>query len=133
MTTSQPDPTPPAASADDPGTASEPFAEFVYRILDEKRAEDIIWLDVEGLTFLADEFLIATISNPRQGAAIVEDCEKEAKRRGQARIGVEGDAGSSWILLDYGDLIVHLLMPEQRAYYGLEHIWADAKKKALGS
>lgn len=113
--------------AEGPG-AAETLAEFVYRILDEKRAEDIVWLDVRDLTDLADDFMIATIGSPRQGAAIVDECEKERKRRGLPRLGIEGESGSSWILLDYGDLIVHLLLPEARAYYALEHIWADAKR-----
>jgi ribosome-associated protein len=114
-------------TAEGPG-ATETLAEFVYRVLDEKRAEDIVWLDVRGLTDLADDFMIATISNPRQAAAIVDECEKERKRRGLTRLGIEGESGSTWVLLDYGDLIVHLLMPEARAYYALEHIWADAKR-----
>jgi len=104
------------------------FAEVVLKILDDKRAEDIVWLDVREVTDVADEFLIATILNPRQGGAILEACEKEAKRRHVPRLGVEGGAQSSWILLDYGSLVVHLLLPEQRTYYGLEHIWADAKR-----
>jgi ribosome-associated protein len=104
------------------------FGEIVYKILDEKRAEDIVWLDVRGVTSLADEFLIATVLNARQGGAILEACEREAKRLGVPRLGVEGGATSSWILLDYGDLVVHLFLPEQRLYYGLEHLWADAKR-----
>ena len=104
------------------------FAEFVCEALDEKRAEDIVWLDVRGVTDLADYFIIATILNPRQGAAILDVVEKERKRRGLPRIGIEGAGGSSWVVLDYGDLVVHLLLPEQRAYYGLEHLWADAKR-----
>jgi len=80
------------------------------------------------VTTIADDFLVATIQNPRQGGAIVEACEKEAKQRGVPRLGVEGGPTSSWILLDYGSLVVHLFLPEQRAYYGLEHIWADARR-----
>jgi ribosome-associated protein len=109
------------------------FPEAVLKILDEKRAEDIVWLDVRGVTDVADEFLIATILNPRQGGAILEACEKEAKRLRVSRLGVEGGAQSSWILLDYGSLVVHLFLPEQRAYYGLEHIWSDAKRKNIGT
>lgn len=108
--------------------ASPRFAEVVLRILDEKRAEDIVWLDVHDVTDVADEFVIATILNPRQGGAIVEACEKEAKRLHVSRLGVEGGPQSTWILLDYGALVVHLFLPEQRAYYALEHIWADAKR-----
>ena len=118
---------PPRRDAEGAETA-EQFAEFVYRVLDEKRAADIVWLDVRGITDLADDLMIATFTSPPQGAAIVEECEKERKRRGLGRVGIEGESGSSWVLLDYGDLIVHLLMPEQRAYYALEHVWADAKR-----
>ncbi len=106
------------------------FAEFVWELLQEKRAVDPVWLDVREVTDLADDFMIATFTNARQGAAIVEDCEKERKSRDLARIGVEGVNGgtSTWIVLDYGDLVVHLLMPDQREYYALEHLWADAKR-----
>ena len=104
------------------------FPEVVLKILAEKRAEDIVWLDVSGVTDVADNFLIATILNARQGGAIVDACEKEAKRFRIKRLGVEGGATSSWILLDYGSLVVHLFLPEQRTYYALEHIWADAKR-----
>lgn len=109
-------------------SAVQNFVEFVYSALEEKRATDIVWLDVRGVTDLADDFLIATVQNPRQSAAIVDACEKERKRRGVTRLGIEGEGGSSWVLIDYGELIVHLFLPEQRAYYGLEHIWADAER-----
>ncbi|MDH3591642.1 MAG: ribosome silencing factor [Planctomycetota bacterium] len=104
------------------------FTDFVYSVLDEKRAEDIVWLDVRGVTDIADDFMIATITSPRQGTAILDACETERKQRGLGRLGVEGEQGSSWMLLDYGDLVIHLFMPEQREYYALEHIWADAKR-----
>lgn len=109
------------------------FLEFVCSVLAEKRAEDVICLDVSGVTDLADHFVIATVLNARQGGAILEECERERKLRGLPRVGIEGAEGSSWIVLDYGDLVVHLLLPEQRAYYGLEHLWADAKRVAVGS
>ena len=108
--------------------ATPRFPDAVLKILDEKRAEDVVWLDVSGVTDVADDFLIATILNARQGGAILDACEKEAKRFRIKRLGVEGGAMSSWILLDYGSLVVHLFLPEQRTYYALEHIWADAKR-----
>ena len=89
---------------------------------------EAVYKDVRGVTDVADEFVIATILNARQGGAIVEACEKEAKRRRVPRLGVEGASASSWILLDYGSLVFHLFLPEQRAYYALEHLWADAKR-----
>ena len=120
--------TEPRTQPEQQGTARSTLSEFVRSVLEQKRAEEIVRLDVSKVTDLADEFLIATVTNPRQASAIVEDCEKERKRRKLPCIGIEGASGSSWIILDYGDLIVHLFMPEQRAYYGLEHLWADAQK-----
>jgi len=107
---------------------AEPFAASVYEMLAEKRAEDMVWLDVRGVTDLADDFLIATVQNSRQAAAIVDECERERKRLGLPRVGIDAKPGSSWVVLDYGDLVVHLFLPEQRSYYGLEHLWADAKR-----
>jgi len=104
------------------------FVEFVYSVLDEKRAENIVWLDVSDVTDLADHFVIATVLNPRQASAIVQACEQERKQRGLPRVGIDGASGSSWVVMDYGDLIVHLLMPEQRAYYQLENLWSDARR-----
>jgi ribosome-associated protein len=116
------------ASHKDAEPALQSFVEFVCSVLEEKRAEDLVWLDVRGVTDLADDFVIATVLNPRQATGIVDACDKEGKRRGVTRLGIEGESGSSWVLMDYGDLIIHLFLPEQRAYYGLEHIWADAKR-----
>lgn len=108
---------------------SDELASFVIAVLEEKRAEDVVWLDVSGVTDLARYFIIATVTNPRQMAAVAGACEKERKSRGFPRIGIEGAAsGSSWVVLDYADVIVHLFLPEQREYYALEHLWADAKK-----
>jgi ribosome-associated protein len=105
------------------------LASFVMSTLEEKRAEDIVWLDVSGVTDLARYFIIATVTNPRQMAAVAAACEKERKSRGFPRIGIEGaSSGSSWVVLDYADVIVHLFLPEQREYYALEHLWADAKR-----
>ena len=105
--------------------ATPDFVDFIEGVLGDKRAEDIVRLDVSGITDLTDIFLIATMTSQRQGAAIVAECEKERKARGLGRVGIEGLSNSSWIVLDYGDVVVHLFMPEQREYYALEHLWAD--------
>lgn len=109
-----------------PGTKT--FFQFVRETLDDKRAEDIVALDLRGVSSIADEFLIATISNPRQASAIVDTCEKERKARGLSCLGIEGAGGSSWVVLDYGDLVVHMFTAEAREYYGLEYLWSDAKR-----
>lgn len=120
-----PSPRPDSASAAVPGS----FTEFVWEVLLDKRSQDLVWLDVREVTDLADDFIIATFTNPNQGTAIVDACEKERKARELTRLGIEGVSGgvSSWIVLDYGDLVIHLLMPEQRAFYALENLWADAR------
>lgn len=117
------------ARAETAAPGAEPdFVLFVYERLAEKRAEDIVWLDVRRVTDLADDFLIATVQNTRQAAALVEECERERKRRDLACIGVDARPGSGWVVLDYGDLVVHLFLPEQRKYYQLESLWADARR-----
>ncbi|MHC4407717.1 MAG: ribosome silencing factor [Planctomycetota bacterium] len=104
------------------------FFQFVRETLDDKRAENIVALDLRGVSSIADEFLIATISNPRQASAIVDTCEKERKARGLSCLGIEGTGGSSWVVLDYGDLVVHMFTADAREYYGLEFLWSDAKR-----
>jgi len=119
-----------ARAAARPEAATEhQLAEALWDALLDKRATDVVWLDVREVTDLADSFIIATMSNTRQGSAIVDACEQARKELGFRRLGIEGmeGAGSSWVVLDYGDVIVHLLMPEQREYYALEHLWADAR------
>lgn len=115
-----------AASGTD--TSFGTFFEFVRGVLEEKRAEDIVALDLRGISSLADEFIIATVTNPRQASAIVDACEKERKARKLPCLGIEGTGGSSWVVLDYGDLVVHLFQPQAREYYGLEHLWSDARR-----
>ena len=111
---------------------TEEFASFVVSVLEDKRAEEIVWLDVSEVTDLADYFIVATVNNPRQMSAISAECEIERKRLGLARVGLEGVSNSSsWVVMDYGDLVVHLFLPEQREYYQLEHLWADAKRIPL--
>jgi len=109
-------------------TNTDSFVRFIRDVLDDKRATDIVWLDLVGITDIADEFLIATVSNTRQSGAIVDACEKERKARGLTCLGIEGKGNSSWVVLDYGDVVVHLFSPEAREKYQLEHIWADARR-----
>ncbi len=120
--------TPTRAREPAPESARDDFFRFVLRVLDEKRAEEIVCLDVGKVTTIADSFVIATVSSPRQSSALREEIEKERKKRGLPRVGIEGEAGSGWVILDYGSLVVHLFGPEQRAYYALEHLWSDAPK-----
>jgi len=96
------------------------------RIADEKQAEDVVILDLRGLTSVTDYFLIATGRNPRQLDAIAEEILRFMKRRHHRPLGVEGQAFGHWVLLDYGDFVVHLFDPEHRRLYDLELLWGDA-------
>ncbi|MGH7163403.1 MAG: ribosome silencing factor [Planctomycetota bacterium] len=116
---------------DAPTVQDAPLSRFhahLLSVLEEKRAEEVVRLDVTEVTDLADEFVIATVLNQRQAGTIVEACEKERKRLQLPRVGMEGVQGSTWVVLDYGSIVVHLLTREARAYYDLENLWADARR-----
>lgn len=106
----------------------EEFTQFVRETLEDKRAENIVRLDISALSHITDEFMIATVTSTPQARAVIDTCEIERKKRGLTCVGIEGASGSSWVVLDYGDFVVHLFTPEAREYYGLEHLWADAKR-----
>lgn len=94
---------------------------------DAKQAVDIVALDVSGTMPLTDVFLLATGRNERQVLSIAEEIEDELQQRlGQKAVRREGREEGRWVLLDFGDLVAHVFHEEDRMYYGLERIWADA-------
>ncbi len=98
------------------------------RIADDNRAKDILLLDLRKATSLVDYFMIATATSRRQSHAIAEEIDQEMKRRGEAKLGMEGSEEGRWVLVDYGDLVVHVFSVEARDYYRLEEIWGDADR-----
>ena len=93
---------------------------------DEKLAKDIVALDLSNQGILADVFLIVTGANDPQLESISDEIQRQLQKAGERPIRREGIGGSSqWILLDYGDLIVHIQHPEVRSYYALERLWSD--------
>lgn len=99
--------------------------------LDEKQAKDIVVLDVSGPLVIADYFVIATVGSTRQGQALAKELDLESKAtRGRRRRNTGGleTEESTWVLLDYDDVVVHLFLPESRIYYGLEALWADVPR-----
>ena len=96
---------------------------------DEKLAKDIVALDLSNQGILADVFLIVTGANDPQLESISDEIQRQLQKVGERPIRREGIGGSSqWILLDYGDLIVHIQHPEVRSYYALERLWSDCPK-----
>ncbi|MHB8619291.1 MAG: ribosome silencing factor [Chloroflexota bacterium] len=92
-----------------------------------KKAEDILLLDLRGLTSMADYFVICSASTDRQVKAVIEGIEEELRGGGLRPLHVEGEDGSGWILVDYGDVVCHVFKPAEREYYHLEELWEGAQ------
>ena len=102
-------------------------ARIAARAADDKKGDDILVLDVAEIMGIAECFVIASASNTRLVRAIVDDIEREIfEQTGEKPRAVEGLRDASWVLLDFGDLVVHVFLNETREYYALERLWADA-------
>ena len=97
---------------------------LVQTTLEDGKAEDIVTIDLAGKTTIADYMVVASGRVARQVAALTEHLEAALSSR--ARISIEGKAQGDWVLIDAGDVIVHLFRPEIRAYYNLEKLWSEA-------
>ena len=91
-------------------------------------ARDIQMLDIGAVSTFADFFVIATVESSRQMNAITEDLEEALEGAGAERLRREGTASSGWMVLDFGDLVVHLFGPEEREYYSLAEAWPGASE-----
>jgi ribosome-associated protein len=98
------------------------------RIAEDNRGRDILLLDMRQVTPLVDFFLIASAASRRQANAIAIDIDIKMKSLGERKLGIEGAEEGRWILIDYGDFVVHLFAEEARQYYALEEIWGDAPR-----
>ena len=95
---------------------------------DDKKAHDLVALDISGIASFADYFLLCTGDSSRQMQAIADEVEKRLKANGLRPSHVEGYQNSEWILMDYIDLVIHIFSKTARAYYDLERLWRDGKK-----
>ncbi|WP_435017340.1 ribosome silencing factor [Tundrisphaera sp. TA3] len=98
------------------------------RIADDNRGKDILVLDLRNATPLLDFFVIATANSRRQANAIASEIDQEMKKAGERKLGMEGTEEGRWILIDYGDFVVHVFADDARGYYALEEIWGDAPR-----
>ena len=92
----------------------------------DKKGENVVVLDLRGVSGYADFLVIASGTSDRHLETVAEGVEKSLKEAGHRAIGSEGHRGGRWVLLDFGDVVVHVFHNEERAHYDLEGLWADA-------
>ena len=101
--------------------------------LEELKARDVCVIDVRGRTSIADLLVITSGTSSRHVKSIADEVVKFAKNAGVLPLGVEGQQGAEWVLVDLGDIIVHVMLPRIREFYGLERLWSvDARTSAHG-
>ena len=103
------------------------MARIAWNALNDKKGEDIKIIDITGISVLADYFIIANGTSDSQVNALVDNVEEELHKAGYSLKQREGQASGSWVLLDFGDIIVHVFDKENRLFYDLERIWKDGK------
>jgi ribosome-associated protein len=99
--------------------------------LEDIKARDIVVLDVSRLTSLFDRMIVASAESTRQTKALSESVREKFKAAGGKVCGVEGEQSGEWILLDLGDVVVHIMQPAVRDYYNLEELWTDESRSQV--
>lgn len=110
---------------------SRRMASLAYHALEDKKASDISVIDIEHVSVVADYFIIASGDNRNQVQAMADNVEETLGRAGYIPKDMEGYRNANWILLDFGDLVVHIFDRENRVFYDLERIWRDGKKTTI--
>ncbi len=103
---------------------SEKLADLVVDALDEIKGLDIIKLDVSKMTTVTDWMIVASGASSRHVQALIDNVAEKAKAAGHRPIGVEGESGGEWVLLDLQDALVHVMQPKVREFYNLEKLWS---------
>ena len=119
----------------DAGSDSEALHSLVLQSLDDDQAQEVVSIPLEGKSSIADHMVIASGRSTRQVAAIAQKLAERIKQAGLALPRVEGLPAADWVLIDAGDVVVHLFRPEVRSFYNLERMWAfgDAPPVAAGA
>ena len=103
---------------------SDQLCDLVVNALDDIKARDIIRLDVRDMTTVTDYMIVASGTSRRHVQALVENVAEKAREAGHRALGVEGEDGSEWVLLDLQDVLVHVMLPAVRQFYNLEKLWS---------
>ena len=107
---------------------SAALAKIAIEVLEDKKAEDIRVIDISDLSVLADFFIIATGNNRTQVQAMADEVEQKLGRAGAVPKQIEGYQAANWVLLDFGDVIIHIFDAQNRLFYDLERIWKDGRQ-----
>ncbi len=105
---------------------SEQLSELVIEALDDVKAKEIVRLDVRDMTTVTDYMIVASGTSNRHVKALVDNVTEKAREAGHRPIGVEGEDGGEWVLLDLQDTLVHVMLPKVREFYNLEKLWSIA-------
>nr|WP_297461376.1 ribosome silencing factor [uncultured Halomonas sp.] len=103
----------------------EALKNLAVNALEELKGKEIAELDVSTLTSVTDVMLVASGTSTRHVTALANNVVEKVKQAGIRPLGVEGQAGSDWVLVDLGDVVVHVMLPDTRRLYDLERLWAD--------
>jgi ribosome silencing factor RsfS/YbeB/iojap len=104
---------------------------LIVASLEDDKAENVVVLDLSGKAMFCDRMVIATGLADRQISAMAQHLSEKLKGAGFGRMQIEGAGGSDWVLMDAGDIVVHLFKPEARALYGLEKMWGEDLDEAV--
>ena len=109
------------------------MAEIAVKALDSKKGKEIRLIRIDKITTLAEYFVICTGTSNTQINALCDAVEKELTEKGEEPLHREGYRGGTWVLLDYGCIVVHVFNDEARKFYSLEHLWADGEEVDLSA
>jgi len=112
---------------------SRELAEIAVKALDSKKGKEIRLIRIDKITTLAEYFVICTGTSNTQINALCDAVEKELTEKGEEPLHREGYRGGTWVLLDYGCIVVHVFNDEARKFYSLEHLWADGEEVDLSA
>ena len=107
---------------------SKMMLKLIYQALEDKKGEDIVMIDISQVSVLADYFVICSAGNDSQIQALVYNVDEKMHENGYQIRQQEGRNSGTWVLLDYGDVIVHIFERENRSFYNLERIWNDGRR-----
>ena len=113
-----------ARRSPDTGKSADELAALILDILDEQSAEDIVKLSLRGKSSICDYMIVATGRSNRHVSALADYVQRELKEKKKKKLGIEGMEQCDWVLIDAGDVIVHLFRPEVREFYALEKMWS---------